>query len=45
MALVKCETPLEALDAVAMFNNQTLINRQMIFKFDTKPPSDDKIHY
>jgi len=41
MAVVEYDTQLEALNAVAMFNNQTLMDRQMTVRFDTKPPRDD----
>ena len=43
MAVVEYDTPFEALNAVAMFNNQTLMERQMTVRFDTKPPRDDEI--
>jgi RNA recognition motif-containing protein len=41
MAVVEYESPLEALNAVAMFNHQQLMDRQMTVRFDTKPPKDD----
>ena len=41
MAVVEYETPLEALNAVSMFHNQTLLDRTMTVRFDTKPQKDD----
>ncbi len=41
MSVVEYESPLEALNAVSMFNNQTLNDRQMTVRFDTKPPRDE----
>ena len=41
MAVVEYDSPIESLNAVSMFNNQTLIDRQMTVRFDTKPPRDD----
>lgn len=42
MAVVEYDTPFEALNAVSMFNNQQLLDRQMTVRFDTKPPRDDE---
>lgn len=42
MAVVEYDTPFEALNAVSMFNHQTLIDRQMTVRFDTKPPKEDE---
>ena len=41
MAVVEYDTPLEALNAVSMFHNQTLLDRTMTVRFDTKPQKDD----
>ena len=41
MAVVEYDSSLEALNAVAMFNHQQLMDRQMTVRFDTKPPKDD----
>ena len=43
LAVVEYENPLEALNAVSMFNNQTLLDRKMTVRFDTKPPSEDEV--
>jgi RNA recognition motif-containing protein len=44
MAVVEYDSPLEALNAVSMFNHQQLMDRQMTVRFDTKPPKDDDIN-
>jgi hypothetical protein len=38
MAVVEYDTPYEALNAVSMLNRQTLMDRQLSVRFDTKPP-------
>jgi len=40
IAILEYDTPLEALNAVSMFNNQVLMERQMTVRFDHKPPSE-----
>lgn len=42
LALVEYDTPMDALNAVSMFNQQTLMDRQMTVRFDTKPPSESE---
>ena len=42
MAVLEFDSGLEALNAVAMFNNQVLNDRQMTVRFDTKPPRDEE---
>lgn len=42
MALVEYDQAFDALNAVAMFNKQTLLDREMNVRFDTKPPSQEE---
>lgn len=42
MAIVEYDTPFEALNAVSMFNNQVLLDRQMTVRFDHKPPNESE---
>lgn len=42
MAVVEYESAYEALNAVSMFNKQTLMDRQMTVRFDTKPPTKEE---
>lgn len=42
MALIEYDTGLDALNAVAMFNKQTLLDREMNVRFDTKPPTKEE---
>lgn len=44
MAIIEYDTPYEALNAVAMFNDQVLLDRQMTVRFDHKPPGGDAEH-
>lgn len=43
MAVVEYDTSFEALNAVSMFNKQTLMDRQMTVRFDTKPPKEEEL--
>lgn len=43
MAVIEFDTAFGALNAVSMFNNQTLLDRQMSVRFDTKPPSESEL--
>lgn len=42
MALVEYDQPFDALNAVAMFNKQVLLDREMNVRFDTKPPTKEE---
>lgn len=42
MAVVEYDTAMEALNAVSMFNQQVLNDRQMNVRFDAKPPSSEE---
>lgn len=43
MAVVEYDQAMSALNAVSMFNNQTLMDRQMSVRFDAKPPSESEL--
>jgi len=43
IAILEYDSPLEALNAVSMFNNQVLMERQMTVRFDHKAPSEAEI--
>ena len=45
MSVVEYTTPMQALNAVLMFNNQVLNNRTMNVRFDTKPPGKEEEGY
>ena len=42
MAVVAFETPMEALQAISMFNGQTLFDRNMSVKMDKLANMEDK---
>lgn len=42
MALVEYDQAFDALNAIAMFNKQMLLDREMNVRFDTKPPTKEE---
>lgn len=42
MAVIEYDTPFAALNAVSMFNQQVLLERQMTVRFDAKPAEKDE---
>lgn len=44
MAVIEFDTKISALNAVSMFNQQVLMDRQMSVRFDEKPPTEDELY-